>query len=125
MSAHPVMSLYASALSDQDMKDIGAYLGKQPAWKPGSAKSKDTIELDMWLAELEKGLLFNDLTIKDANGGEHRCRYSIPLAKAAFCASCSLPAQGMMPEEILELVARSGVDKYKQVAPLGAGAQDG
>lgn len=42
---HPVMSLYASALSDQDMKDVGAYLGKRPAWKPGSAKSKDTIEL--------------------------------------------------------------------------------
>ncbi|CAJ0799589.1 Cytochrome c6 [Ralstonia condita] len=42
---HPVMSVYAAALSEQDMKDIGAYLGKQPAWKPGFAKSKDTIEL--------------------------------------------------------------------------------
>lgn len=41
----PVMSLYAGALSDQDMKDIGAYIAKQPAWKPGSAKNKDTIEL--------------------------------------------------------------------------------
>ncbi|ALF86869.1 MULTISPECIES: c-type cytochrome [Ralstonia solanacearum species complex] len=41
----PVMSLYAGALSDQDMKDIGAYVAKQPAWKPGSAKNKDTIEL--------------------------------------------------------------------------------
>ncbi|MHA6910030.1 c-type cytochrome [Ralstonia pseudosolanacearum] len=41
----PVMSLYAGALSDQDMKDIGAYITKQPAWKPGSAKNKDTIEL--------------------------------------------------------------------------------
>ena len=42
---HAVMSLYAGALSDQDMKDVGAYLGKQAAWKPGSARSKDTIEL--------------------------------------------------------------------------------
>lgn len=41
----PVMSLYAGALSDQDMKDIGAYIAKQPAWKPSSAKNKDTIEL--------------------------------------------------------------------------------
>ena len=56
-------------------------------------------------------LLFNDIMVKDAGGTEHRCRYSIPQAKAAFCAACSLPAKGMTPEEICELVARCGVDK--------------
>jgi len=43
--SQPVMSVYAGALSEQDMKDIGAYLDKQPAWKPSAAKNKDTIEL--------------------------------------------------------------------------------
>ncbi|AZG13184.1 MULTISPECIES: c-type cytochrome [Cupriavidus] len=40
---NPIMSLYAQALSDQDMKDIGAYLGKQQL-KPATAKNKTTIE---------------------------------------------------------------------------------
>jgi cytochrome c553 len=39
-----IMSLYASALNDQDMKDIGAYLAKQQL-KPATAKNKDTIEV--------------------------------------------------------------------------------
>ena len=82
---------------------------------------KDTIELDMWLAELEKGLLFNDLNVSDAQGNQHRCRFSIPQAKAAFVASTSLPAKGMVPEEIFEICARCGIDKYKQCAPLGPG----
>ena len=38
-----IMSLYAGDLSDQDMKDVGAYLAKQQL-KPATAKNKDTIE---------------------------------------------------------------------------------
>lgn len=38
-----VMSPYSAALSDQDMRDIGAYLAKQTQ-KPASAKNKATIE---------------------------------------------------------------------------------
>ncbi|ABF10156.1 cytochrome c553 [Cupriavidus metallidurans] len=39
-----IMTPYASALNDQEMKDIGAYLAKQQV-KPATAKNKDTIEV--------------------------------------------------------------------------------
>lgn len=38
-----IMTPFASALSDQEMKDVGAYLAKQQL-KPATAKNKDTIE---------------------------------------------------------------------------------
>ncbi|QET03438.1 MULTISPECIES: c-type cytochrome [Cupriavidus] len=38
-----IMTPYASVLTDQEMRDIGAYLAKQQL-KPATAKSKDTIE---------------------------------------------------------------------------------
>jgi len=38
-----IMTPYASALTDQEMKDVGAYLAKQQL-KPATAKNKDTIE---------------------------------------------------------------------------------
>lgn len=41
---HAVMSLYAQALSEEDMRNISAYLAKQTI-KPGSAKHKETIAL--------------------------------------------------------------------------------
>ena len=41
---NPVMSTYAKMLSDEDKKNIAAYLGTQAA-KPGAAKNKDSIEL--------------------------------------------------------------------------------
>ena len=40
---NPVMSPIAKALSDDEMKNIAAYLDKQAA-KPGAAKNKDTVE---------------------------------------------------------------------------------
>lgn len=41
---NPIMSTYSQALSDQDMRDIAAYLSRQ-SMKPSSAKNKDTILL--------------------------------------------------------------------------------
>ncbi len=41
---NPIMSTYSQALSDQDMRDIAAYLSGQ-SMKPSSAKNKDTILL--------------------------------------------------------------------------------
>ncbi|AOY92509.1 cytochrome c4 [Cupriavidus sp. USMAA2-4] len=38
-----IMSAYAATLSDQEMRDVGAYLAKQ-GLKPATAKNKDTIE---------------------------------------------------------------------------------
>jgi cytochrome c553 len=40
----PVMSTYAKMLSDDEKKNIAAYLATQQA-KPGAAKNKDTVEL--------------------------------------------------------------------------------
>src|SRR2546428_4548421 len=39
-----VMTTYAKAMNDEDMKNVAAYLASQ-AQKPGAAKNKDTIEL--------------------------------------------------------------------------------
>jgi cytochrome c553 len=41
---NPIMSPIAKALTDEDMKNISAYLDKQ-AQKPGAAKNKDTLEM--------------------------------------------------------------------------------
>lgn len=41
---NPVMTAIAKGLSEQDMKNVGAYLSKQEP-KPGAAKNKDTVEL--------------------------------------------------------------------------------
>ncbi|CAG9182703.1 cytochrome c [Cupriavidus respiraculi] len=40
---NPIMTPIAAQLTDQEMRDLGAYLGKQ-ALKPATAKNKDTIE---------------------------------------------------------------------------------
>ena len=40
---NPVMSGIAKAMSEQDMKNVAAYLDKQVS-KPGAAKNKDTVE---------------------------------------------------------------------------------
>lgn len=42
--ANPIMKGFASALSDEDMKNIAAYLGSKKA-KPGSAKEKELVSL--------------------------------------------------------------------------------
>lgn len=39
-----LMTTYASMLTDDEMKNLAAYLDKQPV-KPGAAKSKDTVEI--------------------------------------------------------------------------------
>jgi cytochrome c553 len=41
---HPVMSTYAKLLTDEEKKNVAAYLSTQPH-KPGAARSKDTLEL--------------------------------------------------------------------------------
>ncbi|USE80410.1 cytochrome c4 [Cupriavidus gilardii] len=41
---NPIMTPIAAQLTDQEMRDVGAYLARQTQ-KPASAKNKDTIEL--------------------------------------------------------------------------------
>ena len=94
-------------------------------WWELASGGKDTLELEPFISELEKALLYTDLSIIDGSGSQHCCRFSIPQAKAAFCASCADAPKGMVPDELLEVVARCGVAKCKGVAPLGAGAAVG
>jgi hypothetical protein len=90
-------------------------------WWELASGGKDKLEISRFTDELERALLYNDVNVADAKGGQHRCRFSVPHAKAAFCASCAEPMKGMDPEEVYETVARCGMAKYAQVTPLGAG----
>jgi cytochrome c553 len=71
--SNPVMSTYAKMLSDDEKKNIAAYLSTQ-AQKPGAAKNKDTIEL-----------------------GKKIYRGGIAEKNVPACASCHGPAGGGIP----------------------------
>ena len=64
--------------------------------------------------------------VGDTRAGEvHQCRLSVPQAKAAFMASQSggggSPEDALLDfDELLEAVARCGVDKYRAVKPMSA-----
>lgn len=73
--SNAVMSPFASALTDQEMKDIGAYLGKQ-SLKPSTAKSKDTIE-----------------------AGQKIYRAGIAAKGVPACAACHGPAGAGIPAQ--------------------------
>jgi len=85
-------------------------------WWEMKSGGKELIDLKMWLGELSSKFLFNDINV-----GGFRCRFSEPLAKAGFIECVSRPQAGMMPEEVLEVVARCGVAKYRLVTPMSAG----
>ncbi|KQW88000.1 cytochrome C [Massilia sp. Root418] len=70
---NPVMSTYAKMLSDEDKKNISAYLSTQ-AQKAGAAKNKDTVEL-----------------------GKKIYRGGIAEKNVPACASCHGPAGGGIP----------------------------
>lgn len=70
---NPVMSTYAKMLSDEEKKNISAYLSTQ-ASKPGAAKNKDTIEL-----------------------GKKIYRGGIAEKSVPACASCHGPAGSGIP----------------------------
>jgi len=69
----PVMTTYAKMLSDEEKKNIAAYLASQTQ-KPGAAKNKDTIDL-----------------------GKKIYRGGIAEKQVPACASCHGPAGGGMP----------------------------
>jgi cytochrome c553 len=70
---NPVMSTYAKMLTEEEKKNISAYLSAQ-AQKPGAAKNKDTIEL-----------------------GKKIYRGGIAEKSVPACASCHGPAGGGIP----------------------------
>lgn len=76
---NPIMTTYASMLTDDEMKNIAAYLDKQPA-KPGAAKNKDTIEI-----------------------GKHIYRAGIVDKSVPACASCHGPTGAGIPAQFARL----------------------
>jgi cytochrome c553 len=73
--ANPVMSGFASMLSDEDMKNIAAWLGSNKA-KPGFAKDKDLVAL-----------------------GERIYRGGIADRQIAACAGCHSPTGAGIPSQ--------------------------
>ena len=74
-----IMTTYASMLTDADMKNIAAYLDKQPA-KSGAAKNKDTVDI-----------------------GKHIYRAGIAEKNVPACASCHGPNGAGIPAQFARL----------------------
>lgn len=73
--SNPIMSPLAKSLSDDDVKNLAAYLNAQ-APKPGAAKNKDTIEL-----------------------GKHIWRGGIASKNVPACAGCHSPNGAGIPAQ--------------------------
>merc|ERR1719502_1303988 len=73
--------------------------------------------MEQWLGMLTEKLLFGEINI-DFAGTTLKSRFSVPQAQAAFIASAASPKDGLLPEELLECVARSGVAKYQSVTQM-------
>jgi cytochrome c553 len=80
--SNPVMSSIAKALTDDEAKNIAAYLAKQ-APKPGAAKNKDTIEL-----------------------GKRIYRAGIAEKKVPACASCHSANGAGIPAQFARLAGQ-------------------
>jgi cbb3-type cytochrome c oxidase subunit III len=95
--ANPIMSGMAAALSDEDMKNIAAWVSKQKA-KPGFAKDKETVAL-----------------------GERIYRGGIADRQIAACAGCHSPNGAGIPAQYPRL---SGQHADYTIAQL-TGFRDG
>lgn len=95
---NPVMTTYAKMLSDDEKKNIAAYLSTQ-APKAGAAKNKDTVEL-----------------------GKKIYRGGIAEKRVPACASCHGPAGGGVPALYPRL---AGQHQDYTTAQLTAFRQDG
>jgi cytochrome c553 len=76
---NPIMTTYAMMLTDDEMKNIAAYLDKQPP-KPGAAKNKDTVEI-----------------------GKRIYRAGIAEKNVPACASCHGPTGAGIPAQFARL----------------------
>jgi cytochrome c553 len=76
---NPIMTTYANMLTDDEMKNIAAYLDKQPP-KPGAAKNKDTVEI-----------------------GKRIYRAGIADKNVPACASCHGPTGAGIPAQFARL----------------------
>ena len=86
-------------------------------WYVKAKEGLPLLTLKQYLALCEKQYLFSELKL---GGGV--CRFTVPQAKAAYGASAAAPNDGMTVDELIECVARCGVDKYKGIADMREGA---
>ncbi len=96
---NPVMTTYAKALTDDEKKNIAAYLATTAA-KPGAAKNKDTIEL-----------------------GKKIYRGGIASTGVAACASCHGPAGAGIPNQYPRIAGQHQDYTLAQLSNFKSGAR--
>lgn len=98
--SNPIMSPIVKALTDDEMKNIGAYLNAQAA-KPGAAKSKSTIEL-----------------------GKHIYRAGIAEKSVPACAGCHGPNGAGIPAQYARLAGQHQEYTAAQLINFRSGARN-
>ncbi len=96
---NPVMTTYAKALTDEEKKNIAAYLATTAA-KPGAAKNKDTIDL-----------------------GKKIYRGGIASLGVAACASCHGPSGAGIPSQYPRIAGQHQDYTVAQLASFKSGAR--
>lgn len=97
--SNPIMSSIAKALTDDEMKNIAAYLNAQAA-KPGAAKNKNTIELGM-----------------------HIYRAGIAEKSVPACAGCHSPNGAGIPAQFARLAGQHQDYTAAQLTNFRSGAR--
>ena len=98
-SNNPVMTTYAKALTDEEKKNIAAYLATTAA-KPGAAKNKDTIDL-----------------------GKKIYRGGIASLGVAACASCHGPTGAGIPSQYPRIAGQHQDYTVAQLVSFKSGAR--
>lgn len=96
---NPIMSPLAKALSDEDVRNIAAYLNAQ-APKPGAARNKDTLEL-----------------------GKHIWRGGIASKNVPACAGCHSPNGAGIPAQYPRLAGQHQDYTVTELTNFRAGAR--
>lgn len=97
--ANPIMTTYAKMMTDEEKKNVAAYLAMQ-AVKPGAAKNKDTLEL-----------------------GRKIYRGGIAERGVAACASCHGAAGGGLPIQYPRLAGQHQEYSVAQLVAFRTGAR--
>lgn len=96
---NPIMSNIAKALTDDDMKNLAAYLNAQPV-KPGAAKNKDTVD-----------------------AGKKIYRGGIAEKNVPACASCHGPTGAGIPAQFARLGGQHQEYTLAQLMDFRAGTR--
>ena len=132
--ANPVMSTYAKALSEDEKKNLAAYLAAQTA-KPGAAKNKDIVDLGKKI--YRGGIAANGVaacaSCHGANGhgipalfprlaGQHQ-DYTVAQLQSFKASNAAAPAAGARKNSVQmqTLAKRMTEDEMKAVADYIAG----